>query len=205
MTRVMVISTTTTTIAIMIMCQTNEYLHRCWRTHKSQKKQKTKAKKKQRSDKPKQKNYHKKVQADWTHENILQLIQEVEPRRTLWDMGSAEYKLPKMSLWQEIADAMGRSSDDCIAKWRHLRTSFYNKISTYRKTKSGQGTDESITITWKYFRPMMFLEANDVRQSTQSTPSMQLVNISIIIIRFFRIFVVFLGIFRQTLMMTSPF
>lgn len=41
--------------------------------------------------------------------------------------------------------------------------------------KSGQGTDESYTVTWKFFTAMMFLEATKVGQSTQSTSSMPLV------------------------------
>ncbi|KNC23375.1 hypothetical protein FF38_00883 [Lucilia cuprina] len=45
-------------------------------------------------------------ETSWSHENILKLIQEVETRRSLWDVGYAEYKLHKDNLWQEVADAI---------------------------------------------------------------------------------------------------
>lgn len=144
--------------------------------------------------KSKQKSYRKRVETAWSHENILKLIQEVEIRRSLWDAGCAEYKLPKESLWQEVADAIPASINDCKGKWTNLRTSFNSNLDKYRKKKSGQGTDESISISWKYFKPMIFLETNKVRQSTQSTTSMELVIILCLptfFARFFRMIPVF--------------
>lgn len=48
-----------------------------------------------------------KVADEWSHEDILKLIKAVEERRTLWDMSSAEYKLPKTTAWQEVAEKIG--------------------------------------------------------------------------------------------------
>lgn len=118
-----------------------------------------------------------KVQGEWTDDDVLILIKSVEQRRTLWDKGLTEYKLPKDSTWAEIAEIIGKhSSDDCKAKWNNLRVTFNINLAKYRSTKSGQATDEKTKIVWRYFNAMMFLESTDVRQSTPSTSSMHLVN-----------------------------
>lgn len=131
----------------------------------------------QSTKRKKQKSYKKKVQRDWAHDEILVLIKEIEARTVLWDMTSAEYKTPKDSVWKEVANKLERDQDDCKGKWTNLRITFKNNLAKYRAKKSGQGTEDSIQITWKYFRPMLFLEANDIRLSTESTTSMPLVNI----------------------------
>ncbi|XP_046805742.1 uncharacterized protein LOC111685068 isoform X1 [Lucilia cuprina] len=123
---------------------------------------------------PKQKSYRKKVESVWTHDNIIRLIEEVEARRCLWDAGCPEYKLPKDMLWQEVADSVNMSFNDCKGKWANLRTTFNCNLEKLRKKKSGQRTDESFQIVWKYFKPVLFLEAAKVRQSTQSISSLQL-------------------------------
>lgn len=126
-----------------------------------------------------------KVTAEWSHEDICKLIKAVEERRTVWDFSSPEYKLPKISAWQEIADLMGNATpDECKAKWSNLRVTFKTNLAKYRSHKSGQGADESFTIVWKYFKSMLFLESNDVRQSTESVSSMSLVNIPRIILNY---------------------
>lgn len=131
----------------------------------------------QLTKKRKQKSYKKKVQKDWGHEEILLLIKEIEARTALWDMSSADYKTPKDSIWKEVADKLERDQDDCKGKWTNLRITFKNNMAKYRAKKSGQGTDDSIEITWRYFRSMLFLEANDIGLSAESTTSMPLVNI----------------------------
>lgn len=131
--------------------------------------------KKPKVTKQKQKSYKKKVESTWTDDEIYKLIKEIEAQRVLWDMGTPEYKLPKDTVWQQVADIVSASVNDCKGKWGNLRTTFNSNLSKYRKTKSGQGTDESCPITWKFFKAMMFLEANKVSQSTQSTSSMTLV------------------------------
>lgn len=137
------------------------------------------AAKKPKVSRPKQKSYKKKVERTWTDDEIYRLIKEIEAQPVLWDMGIPEYKLPKDTVWQQVADVISASVNDCKGKWGNLRTTFNTNLSKYRKTKSGQGTDESCPITWKFFKAMMFLEASKVSQSTQSTSSMTLVTILI--------------------------
>lgn len=86
--------------------------------------------------KPKiQKSYRKKVESEWSQEQILKLIQEIETRRSLWDAGCAEYKLPKEALWQEVADAIHITLNDCKGEWSNLRITFNSNLDKYRKKK----------------------------------------------------------------------
>lgn len=122
-----------------------------------------------------------KVQSDWSPENISKLIKAVEERRMLWDKDMPEYKLPTVSAWQEIVDVIGNYTPaECKAKWNNLRVTFNRSMGKFRSTKSGQGTDETKQITWQFFKSMLFLEASNVRQSTESASSMPLVIIIIV-------------------------
>lgn len=114
------------------------------------------------------------MERNWSDEEIHLLLKEVESRRKLWDAGSELYKMPKDSEWDSVADAINTSPNDCKGKWANLRITFNNNMEKYRKKKSGQGA-EPVAITWKYFKAMMFLENNKVRQTTKSTTSMELV------------------------------
>lgn len=125
------------------------------------------------------KQYRSKIQTTWNDDDIANLIKAVENHPGLRDKGLPEYKLPKLSSWQEVADIMKNYSvHDCKTKWNNLRVTFNTKKNEYRQKKSGQGTDESSKIVWKFFKLMLFLEASDVRQSTESTSSMTLVKCS---------------------------
>lgn len=118
----------------------------------------------------------RKVKHDWTDEQILRLITAVQERPSLWDAGATEYKLPKNDIWQEVADICGNfTRDDAKIKWGNLRVIFKQNMTKHRKKKSGQGTNESTAVVWRFFKAMLFLEAGDVNQSTQSTSSFKLV------------------------------
>lgn len=105
----------------------------------------------------------------WSQEEITKLIEAVEERRALCDKSLEEYKHPSLSAWEEVAETIGHGTpDECKAKWTNLRVSFNVHLAKHRSKKSGQGTDESIKIVWKYFNSMLFLEAADVHQSTES-------------------------------------
>lgn len=123
----------------------------------------------------KQKSYKKKVERQWTDDEILSLIKAIESQRALWDFSCPEYKLQKETVWEQVADTVSSTVNDCKAKWGNLRTTFNNNLTKYRAKKSGQGAEESYTVAWKFFTSMMFLEASKVSQSTQSTSSMELV------------------------------
>lgn len=134
--------------------------------------------------KKEKKSYRKKVERVWSTDEILTLIREVEARKVLWDAGSDGFKLPKDSLWRQVADAIPAGVNDCKGKWTNLRTSFNSNLNKHRKKKSGQAANHATKITWQFFKPMLFLESNKVQQSSKSTTSMELVciinNIAII-------------------------
>lgn len=117
-----------------------------------------------------------KVQSDWSPEQVTKLIEAVEERRVLWDKSLEEYKHPSLSAWEGVAETIAHGTpDECKAKWTNLRITFNINLAKYRSKKSGQGTDENFKITWKHFQSMLFLEAADVHQSTESTSSLSLV------------------------------
>lgn len=119
----------------------------------------------------------RKIQHEWKDDEVVRLIAAVEKYRALWDAGSADYKLPKIDLWHAVANEVGNNVDtgEVKIKWASLRVTFKVNLSKLRDKKSGQGTSDSSIVTWKYFNQMMFVEANDVRQSAISTSSMDLV------------------------------
>lgn len=127
---------------------------------------------------PKQKSYKKKVERKWSDEDINKLIKEIETRPVLWNAGLPEYKLSKEIVWQEVADAIPAELNDCKGKWGNLRTTFNTNLAKLRQRKSGQGADETATISWKFFNAMMFMETTRINQSTSSTSSMELVMLS---------------------------
>lgn len=117
-----------------------------------------------------------KVVTEWSHEDIIKLINAVEERPTIWDISSSQYKLPKTSAWQEIADCIGyRNADECKAKWSNLRVTFKTNLSKSKKQKSGSAACAS--IVWKYYNAMLFLEVNETSETTESISSMTLVSI----------------------------
>lgn len=117
----------------------------------------------------KQKSYRKKVESNWSHESTIKLIGEVKKRRCLWDIGCEEYKLPKESVWQEVADAIPTSFNNCKGKWANLRTTFKSNLHKLRRKKPNQGgSEQQSDVHWRYFKPMMFLETIKVRQSTST-------------------------------------
>ncbi|XP_065361480.1 uncharacterized protein LOC135955107 [Calliphora vicina] len=121
----------------------------------------------------KKKSYRKKVESVWTHKDIMKLIEEVKGRRSLWDVGCAEYKLPKENLWQEVADSIPVSINDCKGKWANIRITFNRNLQKLQRKESGQGADEEFQIAWRYFKPMMFLETTKIRHDTESISTMQ--------------------------------
>lgn len=83
--------------------------------------------------------------------------------------------MPKEAVWVQVAEVVSAHVNECKAKWGNLRTTFNSNLAKYRSKKSGQGADDSYTVTWKFFKAMLFLEASKVGQSTQSITSMPLV------------------------------
>lgn len=60
--------------------------------------------------------YNKKMEKTWTADEALKLIEEIEQRRTLWYVSSAEYKLPKEPVWMEVSENVNATVNDCKAK-----------------------------------------------------------------------------------------
>lgn len=122
---------------------------------------------KNKEDAKKKKNV-KKVESEWNDKLTFKLISAVEGRPVLWNVGASEYKLPKTSAWEEVSQMVGMEIDECKAKFANLRISFKTNVAKMRATKSGQGAADVNQIHWRFFKSMMFIEANDAKQSTAS-------------------------------------
>lgn len=111
----------------------------------------------------------------WTHTETMNLIKAVKQRRALWDFNSLESKCSKTKAWKEVSDAIGNATvNDVKTKWMHLRISFKNSLAKYRY--HGEG----FVIKWRFFKSLMFLEAYDHQQSTESTSSSAVVIFALI-------------------------
>lgn len=114
----------------------------------------------------------------WNDTETLNLISLVEQHGALWDYNSAEYKMSRKDSWSGVVDALGIADvdvEEAKLKWANLKLTFNSNMAKYRKKKSGQGADETAKVVWRFFKPMFFLEANNVKKSTQSTSSFILV------------------------------
>ena len=122
----------------------------------------------------------RKVERQWKHEEIVNLIFHVEQRPALWIAGHPDYKLVRLDTWTEIGKLVGVeiTANDAKVKWFSLRTTFNTNLRKVRASKSGQSPNDLFRPTWQYFHQLLFLEASVVQQSTQSTSSMTLVNAS---------------------------
>lgn len=130
----------------------------------------------------------RKIQHIWSDDEINHLIASVEQHRGLWDFASPDYKLTRRDEWQGIVDELqvnGVDVNEAKVKWSSLRTTFMVNLAKLRKKKSGQGANESHTVTWKFFKSMLFLENNNLMHSTTSTSTLHLVHTYVYIISLF--------------------
>lgn len=126
-----------------------------------------------------------KVTAEWNNDTTSALIAAVEERSVLWNVGASDYKLPKPDAWREVAEALQNKYDweECKAKWAHLRITFNANLAKMRKTKSGQGTADLISVQWPFYKSMYFIEASKAKQSTESTSNLNIVSVKFIFLR----------------------
>lgn len=117
----------------------------------------------------------KKVTLSWTDEETFNLIANVEKEPKLWRTSDSDFKLPKTTLWENVSQAVGVDIDECKAKWSHLRVQFRKNANTLRSKKSGQGADEVNKVQWRFFRSMLFIEAEEAMETTQSGSNMEMV------------------------------
>lgn len=103
------------------------------------------------------------------------MISSVEPRECLWNAGIEDYKKKHLrdAAWREIAEVIfdGKySAAEVCAKWSNLRIQF--KSNGRKHGKSGQGTDEMNTVSWKFYDHLKFIEAAENQQSTASASNL---------------------------------
>lgn len=118
-------------------------------------------------NKPKRsRSYRKKVDRLWSNSEIFRLIREVEKRSILWNIGSDEYKMPKDHDWQEVANSIPALVNECKGKWTNLRISFNHYLKKYKHERSGCVDNHGGKVTWRFFKPLLFLDTGKVSQSS---------------------------------------
>lgn len=144
-----------------------------------EKKKQTQAQKGEKNGKS-DSNRDRKIVYSWPHSEESRLIVAVQKQRPLWDQGCVEYKLAhvKSDCWDQVVEELANADINVVEakkKWNSMRSNFKSSIGKYRARKSGQGTDDIISMTWPHCKEMMFIESIEVEQSTESSSTMCLV------------------------------
>lgn len=116
-----------------------------------------------------------KVCAEWTNDDIFKLISCVKSVKMLWNAKDEKYrnKIERKSAWKQISDAdfdRKFSDTELMAKWTNMRIQYRSYFAKYRKTKSGQGKDES--IKWKFYEAMDFVDSAEGEQTATTASNL---------------------------------
>ncbi|XP_074031587.1 uncharacterized protein [Leptinotarsa decemlineata] len=105
-------------------------------------------------------------------EDSLQLIQEYQKHRMLWDPTDKWYfhKIKKNDAWDEVATALNIDVEDAKKKISSLLGSFRREKAKARKTMgTGKGAKDIYRSDWFAFNSFAFLmEKDDPRQTISS-------------------------------------
>ncbi|TDG42792.1 hypothetical protein AWZ03_010804 [Drosophila navojoa] len=93
----------------------------------------------------------RRIEQEWTPDNVRLLIRLVEQRELLWDPSNSNHKDSKLreQAFQIIASKLDRTLADCKAKWDNLRAQYR---SYQAKAK------QNIEVKWQYFEHLSFLQ-----------------------------------------------
>lgn len=63
-------------------------------------------------------------------------------------------------IWKDVASEVEeRDFNECRLKWQSLRCQYNQNAS--KKTRSGQGADETVKVHWRFFDAMQFVGKSD--------------------------------------------
>lgn len=130
-----------------------------------------------------------KVCSDWSDNEIFKLISCVECVPMLWNAKDEKYrnKIERQSAWKHISETefdSKFSDNELMAKWSNMRIQYRSYLAKNRKTKSGQGTKDS--IKWKFYEAKDFVGRAEEEQ-TASTVSNLVINLNHCVHRMHRI------------------
>nr|AAX33666.2 Dbuz\Mdp [Drosophila buzzatii] len=101
----------------------------------------------------------RKIEKEWTPDDVHLLIRLVGQRELLWDPSNANHKDGKLreEAFKIIASTLDRTLTDCKAKWDNLRAQY----RSYQAKES-----QNIEIKWQYYESLQFLhQVCDPRKS----------------------------------------
>ncbi|XP_023176805.1 uncharacterized protein LOC111603449 isoform X2 [Drosophila hydei] len=92
----------------------------------------------------------RKIEQEWTPNDVRLLIRLVAQRDLLWDPSNSSHKDGKLreEAFRIIASKLDRTLADCKAKWDNLRAQY--------RSYQAKAT-QNVKIKWQYFEPLHFL------------------------------------------------
>lgn len=107
---------------------------------------------------------------NWTEEQSLTLIELVRACPNIWNPENETYKNKnrRTDAFNNIAEALGISREECERKWKVLQNQFRRECIK-SVTKSGQGTSELYVSHWFGYKHLMFLRDKNKPRHTRDT------------------------------------
>jgi len=110
----------------------------------------------------------------WTDEDIEMLINFYKENPLLWDISLQEYRNrdSRRMAFKKLGELLNKTEEECKKQWHSLRVQFNKNCTRHESSKkSGTGTDEVFTPSWKFFDSMLFTRESLEVDASSSTLS----------------------------------
>lgn len=110
----------------------------------------------------------------WTDEDIEMLINFYKENPLLWDISLQEYRNrdSRRMAFKKLGELLNKTEEECKKQWHSLRVQFNKNCTRHESSKkSGTGTDEVFTPSWKFFYSMLFTRESLEVDASSSTLS----------------------------------
>ncbi|XP_030569427.1 uncharacterized protein LOC115768863 [Drosophila novamexicana] len=120
-----------------------------------------------KSRRVKKKNLKRKIQHEWSENEVISLIKAVKQQPSIWMDGALQQKLNRSDCWNSIIAALaidGVDVNEAKTKWASLRVTYRLNLSKMQSA----GLANTSTVVWRYFELMSFLDQNNADRSHAS-------------------------------------
>ena len=115
-----------------------------------------------------------KEEEKWTDEDIEMLINFYKENPLLWDISLQEYRNrdSRRLAFKKLSELLNKTKEECKKQWHSLRVQFNKNCTRHESSKkSGSGTDEVFTPSWKFYDSMLFTKESLEVDASSSTLS----------------------------------
>ena len=115
-----------------------------------------------------------KEEEKWTDEDIEMLINFYKENPLLWDISLQEYRNrdSRRLAFKKLSELLNKTEEECKKQWHSLRVQFNKNCTRHESSKkSGSGTDEVFTPSWKFYDIMLFTKESLEVDASSSTLS----------------------------------